>query len=400
MIVVAAINGPPAGRQPVEIVERKGHGHPDTVCDLLSERLSVALSRHYLERFGRILHHNVDKCLLAAGKSLPRFGGGEVLAPIELHFAGRATLEARGERVPLDNLLHETVTGFFAERFRHLDPERHLRLASHIRPGSPELVDLFTRQQPAGAPYANDTSCGCGYAPLSELERIVLAVEQRLNAPAVKRQLPAAGEDIKVMGVRNGTALDLTISCAFIDRHLATLDDYLAAREGVAREARTIAEAIARRPVTVTVNSADDPEAGALYLTVTGSSAECGDDGMTGRGNRANGLITPMRPMTMEAVAGKNPVTHVGKLYNVGALLIAQRVIEALPDIEAAECRLVSRIGRPISEPQIAELRLSRHDGGPIEGALAGHAREIMAAGLHALPTLAERFARSELPIA
>jgi S-adenosylmethionine synthetase len=74
-IVIEILPGPNAGAQRVEIVERKGLGHPDTICDLLSERLSVALSKYYLGQFGLILHHNVDKALLAAGRSspIPRF---------------------------------------------------------------------------------------------------------------------------------------------------------------------------------------------------------------------------------------------------------------------------------------------------------------------------------------
>jgi S-adenosylmethionine synthetase len=74
----------PVGSRPVEIVERKGLGHPDTICDMVSERFSVALSRHYLELCGSILHHNVDKALLVGGQAAPAFGGGDVLQPIEI----------------------------------------------------------------------------------------------------------------------------------------------------------------------------------------------------------------------------------------------------------------------------------------------------------------------------
>ena len=68
------------------------------------------------------------------------------------------------------------------------------------------------------------------------------------------------------------------------------------------------------------VNALDDPKASdesGIYLTVTGLSAEQGDDGEVGRGNRVNGLITPSRAMSLEAAAGKNAVAHVGKLYNL-----------------------------------------------------------------------------------
>jgi len=44
----------------VEIVERKGRGYPDSICDSLAEQLSRSLSRLYHRRFGRVLHHNLD----------------------------------------------------------------------------------------------------------------------------------------------------------------------------------------------------------------------------------------------------------------------------------------------------------------------------------------------------
>ena len=37
-----------------EIVECKGLGHPDTICDGIAEELSLTLSRHYLAEYGKI----------------------------------------------------------------------------------------------------------------------------------------------------------------------------------------------------------------------------------------------------------------------------------------------------------------------------------------------------------
>jgi S-adenosylmethionine synthetase len=136
----------------------------------------------------------------------------------------------------------------------------------------------------------------------------------------------------------------------------------------------------------VEINTADRPP-DSLYLTVTGTSAEAGNDGEAGRGNRANGLITPYRPMTMESLAGKNPVSHVGKLYNIAAGLIAQQLAEGIDGVLAANCVLVSRIGEPISSPQIVDVRLLPREGMPVE-ALASHAEEIVRARLDRLGDL------------
>ena len=343
---------------PVEIVERKGLGHPDTICDALAEEFSRALSRWYLDRCGFIVHHNVDKILLRGGSSTAEFGGGSVLEPIEIYLAGRAVMQLGQEMLPVEALAVEGSRRWLREHLHALDPERHVRIRSLVRPGSADLVELYSRQREEGRWLANDTSCGVGYAPLSDLERVVHAVEHRLSDAGRHGGRPEVGEDVKVMGVRNGHRIRLTIGCAMVGRHLSHLDDYLGAKASLVTLAAETASQVSHREVEVEVNAADDPSSGSLFLTVTGTSAEAGDDGEAGRGNRANGLITPYRPMTLESVAGKNPVTHVGKLYNVAAGLIAEAIVEQIPEISEAQCMLVSRIGQSITDPQIAHLRV------------------------------------------
>ncbi|MEK6839250.1 MAG: methionine adenosyltransferase, partial [Candidatus Thermoplasmatota archaeon] len=109
------------------------------------------------------------------------------------------------------------------------------------------------------------------------------------------------------------------------------------------------------REVFVDINTGDNYDAGIFYLTVTGCSWENGDDGSVGRGNRNTGLITPYRPMSLEATAGKNPVTHVGKLYNILAYEAALRIVKDLQGaIKEIWIRIVSQIGKPIDHPQAA----------------------------------------------
>ena len=91
----------------VEVVERKGAGHPDTICDALAEEFSRNLCREYLRRTGRVLHHNVDKALLCGGAARPAFGGGELLEPIEIHLAGRAVREFKGVKAPVEEIAVE-----------------------------------------------------------------------------------------------------------------------------------------------------------------------------------------------------------------------------------------------------------------------------------------------------
>ena len=363
--------------QPVEIVERKGIGHPDTICDAVAEELSRALCRFYLDQFGFVMHHNVDKVLLWGGISQPRFGGGEITAPIELFLAGRATCEYKGISVPVEELVRESCYQWLQSHLHALEPERHVKLHSLIRPGSVDLVELYLRQEQTGIALANDTSCGVGYAPLSELERVVLQVEKSLNAPDTKSTYPEFGEDIKVMGVRKQDTLELTVACAFVDRYIANIDDYVSKKASLISLVEQAVRTESSLPVHVNVNAADDIANSSLYLTVTGTSAESGDDGEVGRGNRVNGLISPYRPMNMEAAAGKNPVTHVGKLYNIVAQRISASLIKELEEVQQAYCFLVSRIGSPITEPQVADLQLVMQDGLPTD-VVRSRAEEIV----------------------
>lgn len=346
---------------PLEVVERKGIGHPDTVCDALVENLSAGLCRTYYERFGVVLHHNVDKALLVGGAARPALGGGEVVEPIEIILGGRAARGYRGAAVPVDELAVECSRAWLQRHLRHLDVARHVRIVTRIRPASADLAALFARRAPAEAPLANDTSIGTGFAPLDALERAVLAAERALNDPAYLRANPADGEDVKVLGVRQRNRIALTIARAMVGRHVASLDAYRAMKARIGAAACAAAAAAGGLECSAEVNGGDGSDASSIYLTVTGLSAEAGDDGEVGRGNRINGLITPDRPMSLEAAAGKNPVTHVGKLYNIVANRAAL-ALSGLDGVREAECLLVSRIGQPITQPQLAEVRLRLED--------------------------------------
>lgn len=355
-LLVHVSPSPKTASLPFEVVERKGRGHPDTLCDGIAESVSRALCLAYRAEFGAILHHNVDKVLLVGGGSQARFGGGEVTEPIEVYLAGRATSEVKGKVLPIDRIAVEACKEHLRRTLHHLDVERHVRIVPKLRTGSADLVANY--EHGGAVPRANDTSVGVGFAPLTPLELAVLAVERALGSDAARKACPAIGEDVKVMGVRAEGRISLTVGCAMIAAHVPDLPAYRRAKEIVASTALEATRQVSDLPVDVVVNAADEPERGELYLTVTGTSAEAGDDGEVGRGNRANGLITPYRPMTLEAAAGKNPVTHVGKLYNLVASRIAASVAADMPEIEDVAIVLVSRIGRSVADPGFAEARL------------------------------------------
>jgi S-adenosylmethionine synthetase len=393
-LILRTLERTPPGASAVEVVERKGPGHPDTICDGIAEHVCVRLCQHYLERFGIILHHNVDKVMLCAGTSRPAFGGGETHEPIEIYLAGRAVAEHAGVHIPVQDVATEACREWLRSHLPHLDVDHDVRIVSRLRHGSRDLNWLFARS--ALAPLANDTSYGAGFAPLTDLERAVIAAEAALTDAAAHQAHPAFGQDIKVMGIRHDGQIELTISCALVGRFLGNLDEYLEAKVVAAELAAAAAARTTSLPVRAAVNVADDLARGDIFLTVTGTSAEAGDDGQTGRGNRASGLITPYRAMSVEGVAGKNPVSHTGKLYNILALRIARAAVAQIAGAHSAECIMVSQIGQAVDDPRLVDLAL----GGPaLSAALERQTAELVHAHLQQVRTLREELLIEQLAL-
>jgi S-adenosylmethionine synthetase len=331
----------------VEFVERKGTGHPDTICDRLAEELACQLARDYLKHTGAVRHFNVDKAILAAGAVDIDFGGGEHITPSRLVLVGKAAF------------------GFDWEPdAEELAVQYHARLLELLPDATPEAfqVEVWLNRSSADlaavvhaetvAPLSNDTSFAAVSLPRSTLESTVHAVETHLNDDAYRAAVPV-GRDIKVMGARVGDDITVTVASPVLATRVTSRDDYDAIIDRIRRDATATASEVAGRTVTVRVNQADQEDS--VYLTLTGTSAEAGDDGQVGRGNRFGGLITPYRPMSLEAAAGKNPAAHVGKTYHAIGSDISDRLL-AETAVDEVTIRLLSSIGHPVTEPQMVHI--------------------------------------------
>lgn len=338
----------------IEMAERKGIGHPDTICDEVTEQISVELCKYYLKEFGAIMHHNVDKALLIAGQSKPAYGGGKIIEPISLIITGSATHLVKGKIIPVEEIAIETAKKWLSENVRHLNVEKNVQIISKIHPGSDDLVELFNRFGKGEIPLSNDTSFGAGFYPTTLLEDTIIKIEELLNSQTTKNKFPFIGEDIKVMGVKNGLKNYFTISIAMIDKYIVDIDDYVSK---IKRIKKFVRAELLLADSTIHINTADDYNRESIFLTVSGTSAENGDDGQVGRGNRINGLITPYKPMSLEASSGKNPVSHIGKIYNYFAMDLSRAIVEN-HFADAAQVFIVSQIGKPINEPQLLHFKL------------------------------------------
>ncbi|NHV07012.1 MAG: methionine adenosyltransferase [Thaumarchaeota archaeon] len=353
MKFINVIQASPVESQPIEVVERKGIGHPDTIVDNIVDAISVELNKEYIRKFGGILHYNLDKALLAAGSSKPTFGGGIVEKPMLIVFGDRATTSLGEEMVDVDLLAKKVAKNWIKNNIRFLDVDNHVRFQSEIGKSAGNLSDIFKRKSGKFL-GANDTSAAVGYAPLTKTERAVLDLERKLNSNDFKKQFPETGEDVKVMAVRIKNKLDVTVSMAFIDRFIDSELSYFRRKSEVMEQIKSyLDDSPFAGNYELHLNNLDVEGRGedGLYLTVTGTSAESGDSGQVGRGNRVNGLISLARPSGSEAAAGKNPVSHVGKIYNLLSFEIANSIHKEVDEVDEVYVWLVSRIGQPINIP-------------------------------------------------
>jgi S-adenosylmethionine synthetase len=361
---------PPTGDgSDFEIVERKGRGHPDSLADGLAEAVSAAYSRYTLKLCGHVLHHNVDKTALLGGAACVHFGGGAISSPIEALVNGRFSGCLGGVELPVVDLAQAAATAFLSERLPLLDVNRHVRVrvrsSQAASPGavgdsgdSPRARWFSPRSiedlRDAGNPLANDTSVGVGFAPLSSVERLTLRLEEAVEGLS-RANGEVFGSDTKVMICRSGSDALVTLAVPQLACATASLHEYVERRTHAAAHLEMLIRDIEPGlKASVVINARDDDETPELYLTLTGSSLESGDEGVVGRGNRANGLITPCRPMSLEGVAGKNPVYHVGKLYNIMAGQVAERLHSITG--RATSVWLVSRTGADLLEPQFCAV--------------------------------------------
>jgi S-adenosylmethionine synthetase len=399
MIVVEAFRGRSAADQKVEVVERKGTGHPDYMCDAIMEAVSVALAREYKKAFGAVLHHNIDKGLLAAGRTVKRFGGGRVTKPMELSMGDRATFTAGGRRVPVKDIAIGAAREWIRENLRFVDPDKHVKYRVVLAPGSEELAGIFLRHEEVR--IANDTSALVGYYPLSPTEKAVLGLERYLNSKGFKEKYPETGEDVKVMGLRKGRDLTLTVAMPLVAGFIKSEDEYFTRKEAV-RSAmdRFLARRRGFDRISVAMNTLDERcrGLGGTYLSLLGTSAEDADSGQVGRGNRVNGLITVNRPMSTEAAAGKNCVSHVGKIYNVLAHRIAEKIYRNMEGIKEAHVLLLSRIGAPIDKPLMASAQVLLKEGRRLRD-VSREAKTIIEKELSGIARFCDRLAEGRYPV-
>jgi len=392
-LVVEALSETPVAQRRIELVERKGLGHPDTLCDSLVEAISLGLNRMYRERAGSICHYNIDKALLIAGQCAKGFGWGELTQPIELILGDRATFTVNGMRLPVEETARLAVDEWVAAHLPHVRPGKDLKTKIALAPGSEELRRIF-KDGPAVL-GSNDTAGASGYAPLSPTEQIVLAVEHFLNSAEFKRRFHDTGQDVKILGVRRDDTLALTVAMPFLCSEIGSESAYFRRKNDALA---ALAERFRDAPFSIEwgLNCLDRPGRGTegVYLSLTGTSAEDADSGQVGRGNRVNGLIAFSRPTGGEAAPGKNPVAHVGKIYSVLSHRLTRLIHARCPGLLEVYVHLACRIGEPVDHPWTGVQVILPPGMGlaDVEGTIG----DVVEAELHRMPGFQAELIRGE----
>jgi S-adenosylmethionine synthetase len=346
-IFIESMKGIPTFKKRFEIVERKGIGHPDTICDLIMNQVSIELSKLYLKETGAVQHHNMDKGLLVAGQSENKFGGGKITKPMKFILGDRATFLADSRELPIGDFAINTAKAWFENNLRFVKDE-------HVE------YQVFA---------ANDTSALVGYAPFTKTESIVLETEEFINSNEFKKEFSESGEDVKVMGFRNNKHLDLTIAMAFVDSYIESESNYFKRKNEMLQ---TINEFLSKKmqdSFETQINCLDSTGKGmdGLYLTVLGTSADSADSGEVGRGNMANRVISPSRPAGAEATAGKNPVSHIGKIYNALSFRMSDQIHKDVSGLDEVFVWMYNVIGRPVNEPKAVIIQPIISEGSKLE---------------------------------
>ena len=364
--------------QEFEVVETKGKGHPDNICDTLAEKVSANYSKYCLEHYGVILRHMIDKLSILGGGSKVQFGGGEMKSPIRILVNGRFTDRYKNEKINYMNIVSKTIKGYFKELFPLLDVDNYLLIVDNTHhnegPGVVyneddttknerikffEAIDDSDAQRHNNHNRCNDTSTTVSYYPMSKLEQVVLNIEQLLNSSRYKETNPWVGNDIKVMGIRKGNKVEITSCIPLISKYVQDLDDYKNKLNNLQKEVeKETRKLFKNNDVIIYLNTRDNYDNNDLYMTLIGSAVESGDEGAVGRGNRSRGVIPFSRNFSMEAACGKNPVYHTGKLFTAIGDCISQQIYEKYHVENVVYC--TSKMGDKIENPWNISVELSK----------------------------------------
>lgn len=351
-----------------EVVERKGIGHPDTLADLVAEEFSKKYSNYCLGKFNCILNHWVDKIVLSGGTAELDFGQLRVLKTIRIYLFGKVVETFGDQSIDVSKILRESAEGVFSRIFTKQPILEHVEYVIDTNSGvgkehSKSFYSPNSRQEVVSSPErnkSNDTVMCSGFAPFTITERLSIELENLINSKKFKEEFPATGWDVKVLITRAETSFEIVICIPYISKLTPSFSFYQENLLTIKNRLETfIAEFLnSENPKAIfnlSINTKDFDEH--VYLTSFGTALDKGDYGAVGRGNKYSGLISLNRESNIEAVNGKNPLNHSGKIYTILAHIISWKIYKAFGG--SCTVNIVGRNGDPINKPSRIIIKYS-----------------------------------------
>lgn len=359
---------------PLEMIERKCAGHPDSLADMIANAFVANYIRYCWTTWPELrqagIHPNLsaDKIQLVGGTSHSKFGSFEMLSPIKAYLHGKITRNIGNVLIPIDKLFSDTVSEIFTGVFpgskiiAHLEFEQWVvhQAGSDHRPGyyapssSEELIDTVRSDSNAA-----DTVFCPAYAPLSVIERLSIYLEMVCNSPAFSSSFLPTGKDIKVLAKKritsDGPMVEITMCLPILPELVSSRFEYDLVLKDVKKilleEAHSFLSTAdsSNWRIELKLNTKDTHER--VYLAPFGTSLSKGDIGAVGRGTKSQGTINCLRASTAEAPAGKNINHFPGILLQLVATDIAHKIWRAT-NLENTVIISIDN-GQPLQDMQI-----------------------------------------------
>lgn len=352
---------------PVEVVERKGVGHPDSLADALANEVSIAFSKVCLERYGLIPHHNVDKLYIGGGYYKNDYGQCDRLAPVLVRVNGRMTSTFGGVQIGIEEIQRNSVWRYLSQVMPRLTPD-DVRIDTNATQHT-KVPHWFSPRDRTDVPdadnaRANDTSFCVGHWPPTLAESLAYRLERYFWEPKDGIAVPRfteIGQDIKVMVLRRENELEAILCVPTISIHTSSRDRYLELIKHHQEQLEALVGGLATddQKIIVRVNPYQSQ-----YMLGIGSCIECGEEGMVGRGNSLNGVISSHRVHTLESWAGKNPVYHTGRVMGYLVAKLAKSVATQLHT--KCTVSVLTRCGDSLFPPAMLHVATSG-DVDPVE---------------------------------
>lgn len=322
----------------IEIVERKGLGHPDSLADGLANAISVSYSKYCLKNFGHVLHHNVDKLYIGGGMFLSKYQETKMVEPIKVVINGRFSNKFGNRKINLKTIQEKAVKDYLGMILPSLNLKTDIKIVSNSTQNMPNMNNpyWYTPRDVKDLPeqkklYANDTAVVVAHSPLTTTEQLTLNLEYFFwskTRSSIKPKYKHYGQDIKVMSIRNKNSINCTICVPVISKYIKSEKDYFSRVAKIEQELQKYANGFLKQKefsakINVNPSEGNVPK---KYILGLGSCIEGGEEGIVGRGNYYNGLISIFRPSSVEAPFGKNPFYHTGRVLAYVLNKISSRI--------------------------------------------------------------------------